>query len=209
MNVIDLFCARSPRQHSFDGVGIFLTDGARTNLLFDPPGRDRETFFEDGRVRGTVPKTPVGRQVYETFAGNYRALFDDEPNDFGFTAHAYDAAWILLYGTAWAHHREDAVTGTGIARGLRRLSQGVDVRVEPAEWNEVKGQFEAGRSVNIDGASGALDFDPLTEETTAPVDVWRVVSSDAGFGFEETHCWDFGDEPGECDGEPPEDSPID
>ena len=134
-------------------------------------------------------------------------MFSDNPDDFGFTAHAYDAAWLALYGTAWAHFQEPSMSGTGVARGLRRLSEGPAVRVEPAEWNRVKGEFEAGESVNIDGASGALDFDPATEETTAPVDVWRIVPSTGSdaWEFENTHCWDLSEAPGECDGEPPVD----
>jgi len=194
---------------NYDDVGIFLPDGGRTAELFRPTGQPREIFFQQDRIRGTVPKTPVGRQVYETFAANYNLVFPDNPDDFGFTAHAYDAAWILLYGTAWAYYQEEAITGTAIARGLRRLSAGQEVRVGPAEWNLVKGQFEAGQSVNIDGASGALDFDPGTEETAAPVDVWRIVPSvgDDPWEFENTHCWDLSDDPGECDGEPPEEDP--
>ena len=59
--------------------------------------------------------------------------------------------------------------------------------------------------MDIDGASGALDFDPTTEETTAPVDVWRIVPStgDDPWEFLETHCWDFSETPGSCDGTPP------
>lgn len=190
---------------NFDGVGIFLPDGGRTAELFRPSDEPRELFFREDRIRGTVPKTPMGRQVYETFAANYDLVFPDNPDDFGFTAHAYDAAWILLYGTAWAYYQDEAVTGTAIARGLRRLSSGTEVRVGPAEWNLVKGEFEAASGVDIDGASGALDFDSTTEETSAPVDVWRIVSStgDDPWEFENTHCWDLSDDPGPCDGEPP------
>ncbi len=193
---------------NYDDVGIFLPDGGRTAELFRGDVSARRVFFDNDRIRGTVPKTPVGRQVYDTFAANYDLVFPDDPDDFGFTAHAYDAAWILLYGTAWAHYQEDAVTGIGIARGLRRLSEGSEVRVGPAEWNLAKGRFEAGDSVDIDGASGALDFDPATEETTAPVDVWRIVPAGPGgddpWEFENTHCWDLSDDPGDCDGRPPE-----
>ena len=75
----------------------------------------------------------------------------------------------------------------------------------PAEWNLVKGVFEGAEGVDIDGASGALDFDSTTEETSAPVDVWRIVPStgDDDWEFENTHCWDLSDDPGPCDGEPP------
>jgi branched-chain amino acid transport system substrate-binding protein len=188
----------------FDDLGIFLPDGGRTAQLFRPPGEPREIFFRRDQIRGTVPKTPVGRQVYDTFKVNYGLLFPDNPDDFGFTAHAYDAGWLILYGTAWAQSQEESITGLGMARGLRMLSAGPLVRVEPVEWNRIKGRFEAGESVNIEGASGDLDFDPATEETSAPVVVWRIVPStgDDPWEFEDTHCWDLSDDPGECDGVP-------
>jgi hypothetical protein len=37
--------------------------------------------------------------------------------------------------------------------------------------------------VNLQGASGALDYDPVTEETSAPVEVW-VIGAAAGGGYE-------------------------
>ena len=40
----------------------------------------------------------------------------------------------------------------------------------------------AGKSIDVKGSSGTLDYDPVTEETTAPMDVWVINA--AGDGFE-------------------------
>jgi hypothetical protein len=34
--------------------------------------------------------------------------------------------------------------------------------------------FRDGRSVDVSGASGELDFDPRTREVTAPLEVWTI-----------------------------------
>jgi hypothetical protein len=46
--------------------------------------------------------------------------------------------------------------------------------VRPSSWNEVKASFSDGVAVNLLGASGQLDYDPVTEETTGPIDVWVI-----------------------------------
>jgi len=38
----------------------------------------------------------------------------------------------------------------------------------------------------VTGASGALDYDPLTEETVAPVDIWKIAAGGGGFVVEQT-----------------------
>ena len=44
--------------------------------------------------------------------------------------------------------------------------------MSPVLWNTVKATFSAGLSVDVRGASGGLDYDPVDEETTAPIDIW-------------------------------------
>ena len=48
-------------------------------------------------------------------------------------------------------------------------------------WNTVKREFKAGHGINITGASGELDFDPETEETSAPVIFWKINDAQDGF----------------------------
>ena len=35
--------------------------------------------------------------------------------------------------------------------------------------------------IDVRGASGELDYDPVTEETTAPVEVWGIVNVAGSF----------------------------
>ncbi|HEY8073244.1 MAG TPA: hypothetical protein VIF62_04025, partial [Labilithrix sp.] len=102
--------------------------------------------------------------------------FKSDPDEFTFVAHAYDAAWLVFYGAAWAVGHDHALSGTPIARGLRHLSAGADVEVAPANWKQIRDALAGGQSVNLTGASGSLDYDPATEETTGLVDIWKISS---------------------------------
>jgi branched-chain amino acid transport system substrate-binding protein len=121
----------------------------------------------------TVRFAPPQGSVYNNYLSLYAGTFDGEDASvFSFVAQAYDAAWLALYGAAWSVFREGGeVTGAGMARGLRQMSRGERVVIDPSTWPLVLSSFEAGRAIDVDGASGPLDYDPTTEETTGPVEV--------------------------------------
>jgi len=61
---------------------------------------------------------------------------------------------------ARALRRDKRVTGGGIARGLRSVSDASpEVAVSPANWNTIIDALGGGGSVNLGGASGSLDYD--------------------------------------------------
>lgn len=177
---------------AFDETTFFMTDGARKIGLIEEVSEDARPLL--ARVRGTVPKTPQGRLAYDAFATSYRLEFEGEdPGDDGFTAHAYDAAWMVLYGTAWSQSATGSIQGVDIARAFRQLTDGEPVNVGPSGWSTVQARFAAGDPVDLVGASGDLAFDPVTGETVAPIDVWTVdLEADA---FETAYCWDLSASP--------------
>jgi branched-chain amino acid transport system substrate-binding protein len=158
--------------------GIFLTDAAYdTNILDD--ARSASHLFP--KIRGTRPATPVGG-VYDFFLASFSAEYaGEDASGSAFPAYAYDASWLVIYGATWAHHQEDAITGTGVARGLRNVSQGPEIEVRGTSWTAVESAFARGDSIDVVGASGQLDFDPVTEETAGPIDLWTVQASGNDF----------------------------
>ncbi len=171
----------------FDDKGIFLTDGARDQQLLDETAGISEVLYP--RIRGTVPSTQPGL-VYNTFVVNYRAVYPGEdPTDFGFSAHAWDAGWLALLGAAWAEAQEGAITGLNIAKGLRQVSDGPPASIGAEDWTTIRAQFGEGNSVDVSGASGTLDYDATTGETTAPILVWVI--NPAGNAFTDIDCVDF------------------
>ena len=175
---------------AYDDRPLFLTDGARDLTLLQEVSNGRHLLDQ---VRGTAPATPSGPN-YKTFAGAYSAAYSGEATDSVFTSYTYDATWLGLYGSAWAWYQgaaaeagaeglapERAVVGPDVARGLRRVSSGDEIVIRSTGWPDVLSRFDAGQSVDVEGASGHLDFDPDTEETTAAIDIWVVNATQDGF----------------------------
>ncbi|MCP4805000.1 MAG: ABC transporter substrate-binding protein [Proteobacteria bacterium] len=173
-------------------VTIFLADGAADEQIFEGPPDEVFSY-----VRGTRPSVPSGL-VYDAFSIAYAAAYPgDSADDSVYTAYSYDASWLAIYGTAWSHYDEGEIYGVGMARGLRNISSGTETEIRPTRWNEVKASFEAGSSIDVLGASGNLDYDPDTEETTAPIEVFRPNDARDGFDHCTTYCWEEG-VPTEC-----------
>jgi len=155
----------------FDGKGIFLTDAAANAdfLASADPARVAQ-------VRGTrqALRDQSVDLVYASFLAAYASEYGEDASRFSFTANAYDAGWLLAYGAAWAVFQEPALTGVGIARGLRHLSAGAPIEARSTEWGKVVESFREGKSVDVRGASGDLDYDPATEETSGDIETWRI-----------------------------------
>ncbi len=157
---------------------FFLTDSAANKEVIDgsPPA-----LYD--RIRGSRP-SPVNAMdpVFNNFRGSYASEYSEDVTAFSFTAHMYDAAWLVFYGSASSLFSQSAVTGQGIAQGLRKLSSGKAFDVQPLFWGGILETLRSGAKVNVRGASGDLDYDPTTEETSAPIQVWTIgAAADGSF----------------------------
>jgi ABC-type branched-subunit amino acid transport system substrate-binding protein len=158
---------------------FFLTDSAANKEVIDgAPSALR------ARVRGTRP-TPVSDAdpVFNNFSGAYASEYKEDVTAFSFAAHTYDAAWLVFYGAASSSFASNQVTGVGIAKGLRKLSSGKAYDIAPLNWGGILETLRGGGVVDVRGASGALDYDPVTEETSADIQVW-VIGAAAEGGYE-------------------------
>ena len=156
----------------YDDKNIFLTDAAANPDVLAASS----TRFDQVRATRPAPLNENDDPVYASFIAAYTAAFREDVRPFSFAAHAYDAAWLLVYGAAWAVLQAEGgvVDGGNIARGLRHVSSGATVEVRPSGWVSVLQAFREGKSINASGASGAIDYDPTTEETSAAIQVWRI-----------------------------------
>ena len=163
---------------SFGEKRIFLADG----------GQDVEVFEAvtgiENRLDQISGSAPASEQtvVFESFAAEYTSKYGESADQTPYMGRAYDAAWLLIYGTAWSHYQESLegqINGLGAARGLRMISDpnGAAVDIGPTQWNSLRAQFELGNRVNVRGASGPLDFDPETGETVSAIDIWAMDDS--------------------------------
>lgn len=144
------------------------------------------------RIARFQPQTSL---VYENFVQAYTAVFGEDPGNLSFSAHAFDATWLTLLGAAWSirDSSDGRVTGEGIARGLRKLSdkeRGLKFALEQSQWRPIQAQIAAGVTLDIEGASGQLDYDGQTEEITAEAEIAVVVASGSGFTFQSAYPQD-------------------
>jgi len=166
---------------TFGEKPIFLADGGQDVEIFEAVSGIEERL---GQIAGSAP-TRERTDGYESFAAEYTSKYGESPDQTPYTARSYDAAWLLIMGTAWSQHQESldgAINGLGAARGLRMISDpnGPEIRTGPSDWNLLQAQFEQGNRVNVQGASGPLDFDPETGETTSAIDIWAIVANGNG-----------------------------
>lgn len=169
------FLDTSAGLQSYDGKGIFLSEAAAAQSVIGEVDPTRLP-----QVRGTRPQ-PLNFSsdlVYQRFIVSYQAEYDVERDvilNSVFSANAYDAGFLAAYGATWALFQEEGeLGGTTMARGLRKISGGDRVEIGPSSWVTVQQQFEAGNDIDVQGASGPLDYSPETEETSIPIEVWAV-----------------------------------
>lgn len=166
------------------GVCIFLPDGAYDASILEEAASASSLFHQ---IRGSRPASAdVDDEVFTLFKTAFASAYDEDATSSGFTAYAYDAAWLTVYGTAWSAYQTGEITGKGIAQGLRQVSDpDIDdddqLYIQALNWPEVRTTFEEGDAINVRGASGALDYDPDTEETSAPIEIWKVTDEQDGF----------------------------
>lgn len=163
--------------------GIFLTDGAYYLDVFEETASSAGDLF--ALIRGSRPTVDTASTTYQLFKASFESTYGIDPTDFAYSAYAYDASWLLVYGTAWATYQQDAVTGENMARGLLKVSSGDSVQIKPSAWPTVRANFTAGKAVDVVGASGELDYD-ATGEAAAPIEIWTVscTGSTCSFGQE-------------------------
>lgn len=158
-----------------EGSGLFFADSSRDAGLFKDAGPQAQLLYP--KIRGTR-LSPAEGAVYNQFAGAYSAKYAGSAANTAFTANCYDAAWLAVLASAWSELREGGPSPLGVARGLRFLSSGERFNLQPSSWALVVDRFAKGKSVDVVGSSGSLDFDPATEETRAPIETWRIVGAD-------------------------------
>ena len=159
--------------------GIFVTDSA-ANTDFLTGTTDATALYP--LIRGTRP-APASGPVFDAFTTRYASVFTgQDARSASFTAQSWDAAWMIFAGATWAKNADLPFETVPIARGLRRLSSGTSVDFGSGALGVLATAFATGGDVNVRGASGDLDYDPITEETVAPIQLWTV-AGDASAGF--------------------------
>jgi len=122
----------------------------------------------------TEPAHGAG-DAYASFVARFRARFGAEPSS-PFTPHSYDTIYLVALAAARAAGSDgkSPVTGATLAEGFTHLSSGKHFVLAPEQLTPAKTQLVLGGSIDVDGASGALDLDAATGEPASPITISRL-----------------------------------
>ncbi|MFP2929986.1 ABC transporter substrate-binding protein [Pyxidicoccus sp. 3LG] len=164
------------------GLKWFFTDASKDPGLFTSLGNNRSQV--EGSY-GTAPaQSRPGSNAYVQFRSRFGSTYNNtDPGQFSFTAHAYDAMYLVALGTAYAAgadtNNPQPITGARIAEGLTRMTPGAGVTARDFELGfqdflEARQSMSSGAIINVTGASGELDFDNDTGEAPSEYELWKV-----------------------------------
>jgi branched-chain amino acid transport system substrate-binding protein len=135
----------------------------------------------DGAL-GTAAAQGAGG-AFASFRDAFRTRFLIDPNSLSYTSHSYDAMWLVMLAAAAASEGGGGVTGPRLGEGMRKLvaTSQAPIPLRADKWVEASDLLLQGSSINVEGASSALDFDLDTGAPVAPYEIWQI--RDGGIGF--------------------------
>jgi branched-chain amino acid transport system substrate-binding protein len=163
-----------------DFLNLLAASNVAPDLVILPDAAKNDELLDVGddalldKVVGTGPATPTGA-VYGTFVSKYDDAFGVNPPP-TFTAHAYDALYLLAYGMGVAGPEGE---GDDIALGMRKLVGTTALEVGPDNFAVALGEMSQGATYDFRGASGPLDFPAGETEAPGDIGAWHV---DTGAG---------------------------
>jgi branched-chain amino acid transport system substrate-binding protein len=155
---------------------FFFTDGSKDAANLFSPSVPPEVNAMIANAKGTAPASPSGSN-YDFFRTNLQSSFGVDAAAFSFTAQAYDATYVGAYGIIWASREGTAYDGRQVADGLSRLSMGAAIQISGTDFAEGKNALAGGQGIDIEGASGPLNFNKDTGEAPGKIEIWGVSGS--------------------------------
>jgi branched-chain amino acid transport system substrate-binding protein len=155
------------------GSAFLFSDAAKSPALFQ--GLMPSATIISGAL-GTAPApAPLPSDARTYFVTQYSQRFGADPLAVSATANAFDAMMCVALA-AWDAH--DDLSGAALARGMTRLYApgALKVALTPTSFNTASRELDFGRPLDVEGASGALDFDATTGESIGPIEVWRATA---------------------------------
>jgi branched-chain amino acid transport system substrate-binding protein len=147
----------------------FFTDSVKDAALLD----DTTVLAAIQNSYGTAPAQGAG-QAFTAFQSRFSSRYNKDPSEYSFTSHSYDSMYLLGLAVAYAQGQGGQVTGQKMAEALTLVSSSAPaVQMTSSSFSQLSGELASGRSVNVEGASGSLEFD-AAGEAPSPIELWQV-----------------------------------
>ncbi|MBU8900521.1 amino acid ABC transporter substrate-binding protein [Corallococcus sp. H22C18031201] len=168
------------------GYRWFFTDANKTSDLFTALGNNKA---EVAGAYGTTPATErPNDSVYSLFAARFKTATNKDAGQYSYTAHAYDAMYLVALGHAYAVgpdiNSPQPITGNRVAEGLTFVTPPPGANpappnyaIGPIQFTSARDELRAGHVINVRGASGELDFDNAKGEAPSQYELWKIENS--------------------------------
>jgi branched-chain amino acid transport system substrate-binding protein len=162
--------ASQPNLRKDSGHRWFFSDSVKDAGLLD----DATVRAQVEGTFGTAPAQGAGA-AFDSFKSRFMTRFKNvDPSNFSFTSHAYDSMYLFALSAAYAQGQGGAVTGAKMAEGLTKLTAATaPVQLTPTNFTPASTDLAAGRAINVEGASGGLEFD-AAGEAPSPIELWVI-----------------------------------
>ncbi len=163
--------AREPALTRAHGHRWFFSDSVKEPTLF--AGLDRPDEIDGANGLETADG---GGDEAASFQARFAARFRRKAIDQTYASNRYDAMYLVAFGAAWALGKDGRgeLSGARMAEGLTHLSSGPRFGLTPEQFTAAKAALLSGGSIDLEGASGKLDFDNQTGEASSSFQLWRV-----------------------------------
>jgi len=153
----------------------FFTQNAKFPALFSQ--------VDAGAIQGSRGTSPSAgydnsgpsiffRQKFEqTYGVSFNSVVD--------LSNVYDAAMLVAIATEYSITKDGTPNGIRMAEALTHVSTdgGMGVDLTPINFTTATSELNAGRDIDIEGASGHLNFNNASGEAPADYDVWKIVGN--------------------------------
>jgi branched-chain amino acid transport system substrate-binding protein len=152
-----------------------FTQGARFPELF-------ASVVEPERLQGARGTSPAfanyGSAAYRWFLPQFAGSYGEYASSVVDVTHMFDATMLVAAAADVLLSSGRDVDGTALASLLTRVSDRslVPLPLDPPHFKQITASLEAVDStVNVEGASGQLDFDAATGEAKGDIEVWVIL----------------------------------
>lgn len=147
-----------------------VADGGKDTVKAQIAGQRRPSL--SGRIWGTAPRSLSADEYapYKSFQVRWRSANNTEAEMHPFITNAYDAVYLIAFAAAGAQE----LTGTALAKVMRRLTDptGVKVTANQQEFNKGVTTITNGGKIDFSGASGPIEFDENGDPKSTNIALW-------------------------------------
>jgi branched-chain amino acid transport system substrate-binding protein len=157
---------------AFDGVSFYLTQGGKFPDIFTEVSD--ASRLEGMKGTAIAAADPATSDAFAWFKPQFEQKYETSTDSVADIANVFDAAMLLALSGSYALGSKQKLDGTHMAHGLTHVESGAKQPLYPPNFAPAADALAKGQDIDIEGASGHLDFNTSTGEAKADIEVWKI-----------------------------------